>query len=71
MQQNIGKIDRTLRIIGGIAIIGAGVYFQSWWGVIGVIPLATASIGWCPAYAPFGLSTRGKDGTRGEASTAR
>lgn len=70
MQRNIGKIDMTLRIIGGLIIIGAGVYFQSWWGLIGVVPLATAFIGWCPAYAPFGLSTRGKDATQGGAKTA-
>jgi hypothetical protein len=69
MRQNIGKIDATLRIIGGVVIIGAGLYFQSWWGLIGVVPLATAFIGWCPAYAPFGLSTRGKGVSQEDAKT--
>jgi hypothetical protein len=58
MQQNVGGIDRTLRIVAGLAIIGAGIFYQSWWGAIGLIPLGTALIGWCPLYVPFKLSSR-------------
>lgn len=58
MKCNVGGIDRKLRIVAGLAIIAAGIYFQSWWGVIGMIPLLTGVIGWCPAYFPFGISTR-------------
>ena len=61
MTCNVGTTDRIIRLIIGACIIGAGVYFQSWWGAIGVIPLATATIGWCPAYLPFGISTSCKD----------
>jgi len=57
MTRNIGSTDRIIRIVAGLAIIAAGVYFGSWWGAIGLIPLATAAVGWCPAYAPFGIST--------------
>ncbi|MDH5560245.1 MAG: DUF2892 domain-containing protein [Deltaproteobacteria bacterium] len=57
MNFNIGGIDRSLRIIVGIVIGGIGVAFGSWWGLIGIIPLFTGVIGWCPAYMPFGLST--------------
>lgn len=57
MQNNIGKADRVFRIVAGIAIIAAGVYFESWWGAIGALPLLTAALGWCPAYLPFGIST--------------
>lgn len=57
MTRNIGSTDRILRVVAGLAIIAAGVYFGSWWGLIGLIPLGTAAIGWCPAYAPFGIST--------------
>jgi hypothetical protein len=57
MKCNVGKTDRTLRIIAGLVIIGLGVSFQSWWGIIGVIPLATASLGWCPLYIPLGFSS--------------
>ena len=57
MKCNMGTTDRVLRAIVGIAMIGAGVYFQSWWGAIGAIPLGTALLGVCPAYLPFGLSS--------------
>ena len=54
----MGKTDRIIRAILGLGIIAAGVYFGSWLGAIGVVPLATAAIGCCPAYLPFGISTR-------------
>jgi len=57
MKCNMGKTDRIVRAIVGTGIIAAGVYFQSWLGAIGLIPLFTAAIGWCPAYVPFGISS--------------
>ncbi|MCP4413188.1 MAG: DUF2892 domain-containing protein [Gammaproteobacteria bacterium] len=57
MKCNVGSFDRRLRVVMGLAIIGAGFYFQSWWGAIGVVPLFTAAIGWCPVYLPFGFSS--------------
>ncbi len=57
MQRNVGSVDRTVRIIAGLGIIAAGLYFGSWWGAIGAVPLLTGFIGWCPAYSPFGIST--------------
>lgn len=60
MSHNVGGIDRILRIIAGLAIIGWGVYAQNWWGAVGIIPLFTGAIGWCPAYLPFGLSSSKK-----------
>lgn len=57
MKCNMGKADRIIRGIVGIGVIGAGVYFQNWWGAIGIVPLGTALIGWCPAYYPFGISS--------------
>lgn len=57
MKCNVGKIDRLLRIIAGSIIIIAGIYFQSWWGAIGIIPIATGLLRWCPAYMPFGIKT--------------
>lgn len=55
--KNVGKMDRILRLIIGLAIIIAGIAKGSWWGAIGIIPLATALFGVCPAYLPFGLNT--------------
>ncbi len=60
MNKNVGSADRTLRIILGIVILALGFYFKSWWGVIGLVPLLTAFIGWCPAYAPLKISTAKK-----------
>lgn len=57
MKCNVGKADRILRVLVGIGILGAGVYFETWWGAIGVVPLFTAGIGWCPVYLPFGISS--------------
>ncbi|WP_041766555.1 YgaP family membrane protein [Psychromonas ingrahamii] len=57
MKNNVGGIDRALRIIVGLVVIAAGVYFQNWWGAVGLIPLFTGSMRWCPAYLPFGISS--------------
>lgn len=58
MKKNIGISDRWIRVVLGLAIGAAGVYFKSWWGLIGLVPLATALIRTCPLYLPFGISTR-------------
>ncbi len=58
MKQNVGGIDRILRIVIGIALIAWGYTAQNWWGAIGIIPLFTGLVGWCPLYLPFNLSTK-------------
>ena len=57
MQCNIGKTDRTIRLFAGVASIAAGLYYQSWWGAIGIVPLLTATFRWCPPYQLLGIST--------------
>ncbi len=57
MKHNVGTADRVLRAVLGLAIGAAGLYYQNWFGLVGLVPLGTAIIGWCPAYLPFGLST--------------
>ncbi|MFC1493618.1 DUF2892 domain-containing protein [candidate division KSB1 bacterium] len=61
MTCNVGKADRIFRIVLGIIIISAGIYFKSFWGAIGLIPLTTAALKWCPLYLPMKLSTAKKD----------
>ncbi len=58
MNKNIGGIDRALRVIVGVALL-AMVFVgpQTPWGWIGIVPLVTALIGWCPAYSLFGIKT--------------
>jgi len=58
MKLNVGSADRVIRIVVGVAICAAGWYYHSWWGLIGLVPMVTAAIGWCPAYLPIGLSTK-------------
>ena len=57
MKKNVGVTDRIVRLILGVIIIGLGLYFKSWWGVIGIIPLITGLIGYCGLYSPFGINT--------------
>ena len=57
MKRNVGKIDRVIRVLIGLVLLIGGIYFGSWWGAIGLVPLLTATIGWCPLYSLFGLST--------------
>jgi hypothetical protein len=61
MKTNVGFIDRVIRVIAGCAILGAGYYFKSWWGLVGIVPLLTAALGYCPAYPLIGLNTCGVD----------
>lgn len=58
MAKNVGGIDRILRIIVGLVLIGLAVFnIFAPWGYIGVVPLLTGLIGWCPAYLPLGIKT--------------
>ena len=58
MKKNIGNTDRWFRVILGIVIAVLGIVYHSWWGLLAVIPLGTAMIKVCPAYLPFGISTK-------------
>lgn len=62
MQCNLGKTDKTLRIVAGIALIGLGAGgVIGWWGLLGLVPLATGLLSWCPAYTLLGIKTCGKE----------
>jgi len=58
MTKNVGSIDRTLRIVLGLALItGAATSTIGLWGYLGMVPLLTGLIGWCPPYGIFGFNT--------------
>jgi hypothetical protein len=60
MEKNIGGFDRPLRIVAGV--IALALFFiidgpTRWWALLGVVPLFTGLVGWCPAYTLFGIRT--------------
>lgn len=58
MKANVGGVDRIIRIGAGAVLLGlAATGTVGWWGWLGVVPLATGLLGWCPPYAIFGFST--------------
>jgi Protein of unknown function (DUF2892) len=58
MKANVGSIDRTVRIVAGVTLVGlAAAGMIGTWGYIGILPIATGATAWCPAYLPFGFST--------------
>ena len=58
MKINEGTIDRALRVVAGLVLIGlAATGTVGVWGWIGVLPLVTGIVGFCPGYAIFGMST--------------
>jgi hypothetical protein len=58
MQFNVGTLDRGLRIVAGLALIGLALAdVIGVWGYIGIVPLATGLLRRCPLYSVFGVST--------------
>ncbi len=58
MTTNIGGMERILRIVIGLVLIGLAATGQvGVWGWIGLVPLATGLIGWCPPYSLLGINT--------------
>jgi hypothetical protein len=57
MKQNVGDVDKLIRVFIGAIVFGLGFYYSSWWGLLGLIPLLTAVVGFCPLYMLLGIST--------------
>ena len=59
MHHNVGGIDQILRIVLGVVICTIGVIYNNWWGLVGLIPLVTGTMSWCPLslYNLVGLSS--------------
>ena len=60
MKSNVGGIDKVLRIVAGLALLSLVFILYGnarWWGLIGIVPLLTGSLGWCPAYTVVVLNT--------------
>jgi hypothetical protein len=61
MKCNVGTVDRLLRIILGLVIAILGVVFNSWWGLVGLVPLLTGLFKFCPLYLPMKMTTVKKE----------
>jgi hypothetical protein len=60
MEKNVGSLDRGVRIIVGLALLSLVFLRQDssrWFGLIGLVPLLTASLSWCPLYTVLGVKT--------------
>jgi hypothetical protein len=57
MTRNVGGLDRMLRIAAGLVLLALSFGPLGWWGLIGLVPLATGLIRWCPVYPLLGLNT--------------
>jgi hypothetical protein len=60
MEKNVGNTDRLIRVIIGLALLSMLVFVEGslkWLGLIGLVPLLTAAMSWCPLYSLFGLRT--------------
>jgi hypothetical protein len=58
MTKNIGNIERIIRIVGGLVLIAlAATSTVGVWGWVGLVPLATGLVGWCPPYSLLGINT--------------
>lgn len=58
MKTNEGSLDRTLRIVVGLVLVALALTGTvGAWGWIGVVPIITGALGWCPAYTLLGINT--------------
>ncbi len=60
MKTNVGDIDKAVRIIAGLILLSLIFILEGtarWWGLVGIVPLLTGTLGWCPLYTLLGLDT--------------
>ncbi|HZM35680.1 MAG TPA: DUF2892 domain-containing protein [Burkholderiales bacterium] len=60
MKRNVGTVDRVIRIVAGLVLLSLVFIVEGnarWWGLVGLLPLATGLVGRCALYMPLGLDT--------------
>ena len=60
MEANVGGIDRSVRVVAGLVILALFFVLEGanrWWALIGLAPLVTGIVGWCPAHRALGIRT--------------
>jgi hypothetical protein len=64
MKPNVGNAERVIRVVVGLGLLSLLVFVEGnarWWGLVGLVPLGTGAIGYCPPYAWMGINTCGKE----------
>ena len=64
MKKNVGSLDRFIRLIIGLIVLCLWFVLAGtakYWALLGLIPLFTAAIGWCPLYPLLGINTLSKN----------
>lgn len=61
MIKNVGQIDAIIRIILAVIVAILGYYYQTWWGLLALVPLATALLKFCPLYTVLGFNSSKKN----------
>lgn len=60
MTTNVGSVDKAVRVVIGLGLLALVFLLEGaarWWGLVGIVPLGTALIGYCPLYSLLGVST--------------
>lgn len=57
MKNNVGVADKIVRLVLGLVLAATGLYFESWWGLLAIVPLITGLVSYCPLYTIFDLNT--------------
>ncbi len=60
MEKNVGSTEKVIRIVVGLAILSLLFLLEGpnrWFGLIGLVPILTAVVGWCPAWSVLGINT--------------
>ncbi|PKD44930.1 YgaP family membrane protein [Rhodohalobacter barkolensis] len=57
LKKNVGYLDSIIRVTLGALIVGAGLYFDSFWGFLGLIPVFSGAVSFCPVYRLLNIET--------------
>jgi hypothetical protein len=61
MKHNVGSFDAGARTVAGFLIILVGHHYREWWALLGVVPIVSGALGFCPAYCLFHFNTTSQD----------
>ncbi len=57
LKKNVGYVDSIIRVLIGALIMAGGLYLNSWWGFLGLIPIFSGGVSFCPIYRALDIDT--------------